>query len=114
MAGRKIVVGQMDQRVSIQRKTRVADGLGGFTITETTIATVWARVETERGQERVIADQQRGVVGYRLTSRNQGSWSGVTTGDVLVLGSVRLNVRSAPLAGREAYRLIEAEAEVVT
>ncbi|MDW3204573.1 MAG: phage head closure protein [Alphaproteobacteria bacterium] len=110
----KMRAGSLDQRVAVQRETRVADGYGGAAVSWSTQATVWARVEAVRGQERVIADQDRGVVGYRITARNAGVWAGVTAADRLVWAGVVLNVRGAPAAGRAAYRTIEAESGVNT
>lgn len=102
----------MDQRIAVQRKSRVADGYGGAAVSWSTLATVWARVEAVRGQERVIADQERGVVGYRVTARNAGVWASVTAADRLVWGAETLNVRGAPDVGRDLYRTIEAESGV--
>jgi head-tail adaptor len=107
-----IGTGAMDQLVTIIRVTESTDPYGNPERTEQTVGTVRAEVEPVRGQERVIADQQRGVQSYRVTGRNQGVWQAVTPRDVLVWGSTRLNVRSAPDAGRALYRTVEAEAGV--
>lgn len=106
--------GRLDQRVEVIAVSESGDGYGGQAVTETSQGTVWAHVEPVRGQERVIADQARGVAGYRITARNFGAWAGVGTGHVLVWNGARLDVRWAPDAGRGALRMIEAEAGRVT
>ncbi len=105
--------GELDQRVMIKRKTDVDDGQGGSAPTEVTVGTVWAKIEPVRGQERVIADRQAGTQTYRITARNQGHWAGVVTTDTLVWNGSEMNVRTAPAAGRDMYRMIEAEIGVV-
>lgn len=105
---REMQPGRMDQRVTIIRTTRTSDAYGGYPESETTVGTVWAHVEPVRGQERVIADREQGVQTYRVTSRNQGDWATVATGDVIRWGSLDLNVKWAPDDGRALYRLVEA------
>jgi SPP1 family predicted phage head-tail adaptor len=73
---------------------------------------VWAKVEPVRGQERVLADQSRGVQTYRITARNEGVWRVVTTNDKLVWRGIKMDVKVAPEAAREAMRMIEAEAGI--
>lgn len=102
--------GDLDQRVTIIRLEQTQDEYGNPTTTETTVGTVRCHVEPVRGQERVIADRQRGVQTYKLVGRNQGDWKTVTTGDVLRWDGDDLNVRSAPKTGRALYREVEAEA----
>lgn len=106
--------GGLDERVEIVRRVSVSDGYGGETVSDQSQGTVWAGVEAVRGQQRVIADQARGVAGYRVTARNDGAWASVSDGDVLVWRGLRLDVRWAPHAGRDLLRTIEAEAGRVT
>jgi SPP1 family predicted phage head-tail adaptor len=101
--------GDLDQRVSIVRFTEAVDQYGNPITNETTVGTVWAHVEPVRGQERVIADRQRGTQTMRFTARNQGDWATVTPADVLRWDGDDYNVRSAPNAGRALYRIVEAE-----
>jgi head-tail adaptor len=109
---RQVGAGALDQSITIVRVTETKDDFGNPERTEQTVGTVRAEVEPTRGQETVIADRQRGVQSYRVTARNQGVWQAVTARDVLVWGPTRLNVRSAPDAGRALYRTVEAEAGV--
>lgn len=52
-------IGEMQHRITIEKKTRgAADGLGGFTAeTWSTLATIWAKIEPKSARELVDADQ---------------------------------------------------------
>jgi len=41
--------GKLDTRVELKELTKTSDGYGGFTSTETTVATVWAYVREVKG-----------------------------------------------------------------
>lgn len=49
--------GKLDQRVTLQQRSGVADGLGQVTLTWVDVATVWARVVPLRGREFFAAAQ---------------------------------------------------------
>lgn len=106
--------GDLDQRITIQEHTRTSDGAGGGEYSWSDVGDVWAKVEPVRGQERVIADQERGTQTYRITGRNNGDFANIATGDRIIWGGLTLNVRTAPNGGRALYRLIEAEKGVET
>lgn len=106
--------GALDQRVIVQEEARAADGLGGYAVSWTTVGTIWASVVPVRGQERVIADQQAGVQTYRVTVRNQDTGAAVTTAHRLVWRGQTMNVRVAPVLGRDMYRTLEADIKVAT
>lgn len=108
-----LTAGDLDQRITVTRVTETPDGAGGFTTTETTLGTIWAKVEPIRGQERVIADLLGGTETYRIHVRNSGVGKSLTTDDTLEWRGITLNVRRAPNAGRDLYRLVEAESGVV-
>lgn len=106
--------GKLDERVEVVAIVQTPDDYGGYTNADNSLGTVWAQVEPVRGQERVIADQAKGVAGYRVTARNAGAFAQATTAHVLVWRGQRMNVRWAPEAGRAPTRMIEAETGVVT
>lgn len=62
-------LGQLDQRVSLQRVERVSDGGGGFEETWVQIARLWARVVPASGEERLAAQQREAEIGYHVTIR---------------------------------------------
>lgn len=49
--------GKLDQQIAIQRKSRSADGMGGYTETWATVASVWASIKITAGGERYAAMQ---------------------------------------------------------
>lgn len=104
--------GDLDQRVSVLCLTESVGEGGTLTQVEVSRGSVWAKVEPVRGQERVLADQSRGVQTYRITARNEGVWRVVTTNDKLVWRGIKMDVKVAPEAAREAMRMIEAEAGI--
>ena len=104
---------ELDERIKAIRTTETEDGAGGFTTSETTLGTIWAKVEPVRGQERVIADLQRGAETYRIHVYNSGVGKSLTTDDRIEWRGLTLNVRRAPNAGRDLFRMIEAESGVV-
>lgn len=104
----------LDQRISVQRKSQVPDGGGGSTTTWIADGGLWAAIEEVRGQERVIADRQAGTVTYRVTVHNTGLGAEITTTHRLVWDGAVLNVRRAPPAQRAVYRTVEAESGVPT
>ena len=63
--------GMLRTAVKLQRKTRTADGAGGFAVTWETYATVRARITARPGREMVVADRLtatqtiRAVIRYR-------------------------------------------------
>lgn len=106
--------GDLDQRVAIVELVETQGDGGTVSVAEQTAATVWAKVEPVRGQERLLADRERGVQTYRITGRNSGAWAALATDDKLSWRGVKLAVKTAPVAGRAAYRTIEAEAGIAT
>lgn len=79
-------IGELDQRISIIRRTAtVADGMGGHTASDATIASVPAKVIAQAGRERVAGDRVNAEAGYRFIIRHRSDvletdriqWSGV-------------------------------------
>lgn len=106
--------GALSESVSVERKTQVSDGGGGFVETWLSVGTLWARVEEYGGQEAVIADRERGVVSYMVTVPADGLGGSLSTSDRLRWRGSVLNVRRAPNAGSALYRAIIAEEGVPT
>jgi SPP1 family predicted phage head-tail adaptor len=62
-------VGELNHQVELQRSSRVADGMGGFTTTFVTIATVWAKMTTLRSDEAIQAMATTGTAIHNITIR---------------------------------------------
>lgn len=56
----EINIADLDQRVTLQYKTKVPNGTGGFIDTWISGATIWAKVTTLRSTEAIIAMQSTG------------------------------------------------------
>lgn len=98
--------GNLDQRVSIQTEVREPDGAGGYEVTWSTTATVWADVIPVSGREHVQADQLQGSAMYDVVIRNRA----IAPAQRMLWGNIVLNIRHAPDPGARAlYRTIRAE-----
>lgn len=89
-----MIPGKMDQRITLQRKTRVSDGMGGYDETWADLATVWAWVRPLASREiweamRVSAETRfKAVIRFKgdasgapyYTSADQVVWKGRTYG----------------------------------
>ena len=47
------MIGKLDQYITIERKTRASDGMGGFVETWATWKNVWANAKANRGRESI-------------------------------------------------------------
>jgi len=62
--------GELDQRIKLEEKTSVDDGLGGSADTWTEVAEVWAHVKPKGGNEKTEFDQVNAVASYLFVIRN--------------------------------------------
>ena len=78
-------VGELDKQITIKRETRTSDGMGGDTVTLTTVASdLWAHVRPRSGKEIGVHDRVEApamylfVVRYRddLLDSDQITWDG--------------------------------------
>lgn len=72
---RRTPLGQRRHHLHFQRPDTTDDGMGGQTLTWTTVATAWGRVEAldERQREAVDAQQLQGRAAYHIDiARRQG------------------------------------------
>jgi SPP1 family predicted phage head-tail adaptor len=61
--------GEMNHQIVLQYPTRVTDGMGGFTTTWNTAATVWAKMTTLRSDEAIQAMAITGTAVHNITIR---------------------------------------------
>ena len=61
--------GELNKRITLQYQTKVADGLGGYTITWTDAATVWAAIWPVSANEQVQANATTMVISHRIRIR---------------------------------------------
>lgn len=62
-------IGDLNKRLELQKKTQVADGVGGYTDTYTTECTVWGALWPISSKEQVQAGQMAGEVTHRVRIR---------------------------------------------
>jgi SPP1 family predicted phage head-tail adaptor len=79
--------GDLRHRVAIVSSTLTPDGIGGGTRTDTTVATVWARVEATSARERTVAGGIREQAWWRVTIRYPLTFT--VTSDMRVVWSGR-------------------------
>jgi SPP1 family predicted phage head-tail adaptor len=65
-------IGNLRERVELQKRTVELDEFGGEEITWVPLATVWARVEPLKGTERFAAQQVIATLAYRVHIRYRG------------------------------------------
>lgn len=94
--------GALNKRIALQAETRTPDGAGGYALTWTTVASLWANIQPVFGRETSAADRQESRVTHKITLRWQ---SAVTpTASMRVLYKTRaFNIR-AVLNANEADR----------
>lgn len=86
-----IAIGEMRERVTLQSPSRTPDGAGGANVAWTSGASVWAKVEERRGQERLAGERLAAEAAFALTIRYR---SGIST-QMRVLWNTRvLNIVS--------------------
>lgn len=99
--------GEMDKRISIIRETRTDDGLGGVTVTESTVDTVWAHARPMNGNEQDIHDRVNGQALYLFVIRYR---SDILESDSIQWEGVKYNIRFLKSKGpRNLYLEIDAE-----
>lgn len=83
--------GTLRKRVTIQAETPTTDSAGGYALTWTNVAIVWADIQPVRGQKIFAAGHLEGHITHRVTVRYQ---SGITTDMRISFGSRVFNIRA--------------------
>lgn len=76
-------IGEFRDRVAVKRLTKTADGYGGFTSTQSTVATVWAKLQFTDGDMSFVNDKRQLNKGINLTIRKNTATTNIQVGDVL-------------------------------
>lgn len=79
MLGRRplVTIGELDQRVDLQRRSDDPAAGGGTTETYTTIATVWAKVEAVSGSLYFASQQVQETATHAVTIRLRTDWQSI-------------------------------------
>lgn len=101
------MIGKLDERISLQRATLIADGQGGQSESWTEYAEVWASVRPMKGMERQASQREEAISDYLVTVRYLDD---ILDSDRIVWRGRQLNIRFKRDAGpRAQYLEIEAE-----
>lgn len=107
----KYSASMLDQRVVFKRKTRTADGMGGYTTAFVTIATVWALVRPMSGREREQAQRLNAQSNYLIVIRDR---SDIDETVVAEWEGANFNLRFAKNRARARFLELEAERGVAS
>jgi SPP1 family predicted phage head-tail adaptor len=101
--------GQLDRRITLQRKVEADDGFTTETASWSTLATVSAKLVPISGAERVAAGEVSAFRNIRLKIRRDSLWSDLNETDRLLFEGRAYNILSVMPEGR-GFFLIEAAA----
>ena len=107
------MIGSMRNKIVIQTLGGATDSGGGQATSYSTLATVWAEVINNSGQENMCGDQVRTTDSYTFTIRYLSS---VTTKHRISYNSLTFNIQSirSLFEGKEKYQIIQATEGVAT
>ena len=94
-------IGELNDRIEIKREERKADGMGGWTVTDTTVATVWAGVRVPASKDGVIAGADAETRTHVVRIRQSTTTMTVQINDVVLWRTFRLIVKAIRPEGRE-------------
>lgn len=103
-------IGDLRDQILIKRAEWSEDGMGGWTETEETKLTVWARVEVPRSKTGVIAQQDTELRTHEITIRFS---SGPKIGDIVEFLGDRLVIKAIRHDRRRKWMFLDCEPEVV-
>ncbi len=83
--------GVLRKRVTLQAESRTDDGAGGYALSWTDVATVWAEIAPLGGREAFAAHRLEARVTHRVRLRYR---EGITADMRLVMGSRVFNIRA--------------------
>lgn len=103
--------GDLITSVQVLSWTTTDDGMGGRVSTPTPGPAIPARVVPTGAAPSDVGDRATVAQTYRITVRNIGMGQTIKDGDVVMWGTVRMVVRSAPPGGRALWREITTETD---
>lgn len=68
-------IGSMKQRITLQQEAQMADGAGGYAVSWTDVATVWAEVDPVNGREVRFARRLEARLTHVISLRYRGDIS---------------------------------------
>lgn len=86
-------IGNLRKQVAIQAEQQTADGAGGYALTWTTLATVWADVSPVTGGKPYVAGHLEGHISHKITMRWRSDLT-VTTDMRILYGTRSFNIHA--------------------
>ena len=102
-------IGELRDQIFIIRKTQTSDGMGGWTTTERTILSPWARIEAPKSKTGVIAQKDTEIRTHQITIRY---YDGVRIGDIVSFFGTRLVVKAIRHDRLRSCMYLDCEPEV--
>ncbi|HEU0118812.1 MAG TPA: phage head closure protein [Alphaproteobacteria bacterium] len=86
-------IGELRKQVIIQQEAQTPDGAGGYSLSWTNVATVWAEITPASGREVYTAQHLEGHVTHHIYMRYRSDIA-VTTDMRVLYGARSFNIRS--------------------
>ena len=103
-------IGELRDQIFIIRKTKTTDDMGGWTFTEKTIATLWARVEAPKSKTGIIAQKDTEIRTHQITIRYHDV---IMIGDIVSFFGTRLIVKAIRHDRLRRWMYLDCEPEVL-
>ena len=94
-------IGELSDKVDIKREKRTSDGMGGWTVFDQTVATVWAGVRVPASKDGVLAGADAEIRTHIVRIRQSSTTMTVQINDVVLWRTSRLIVKAIRPEGRE-------------
>ena len=94
-------IGELNDRIIIKREKRTTDGMGGWTVTDQTVATVWAGVRVPASRDGVVAGADSEIRTHVVRVRQNSTTLGVQINDLITWRTYTLTVLTARPDGLE-------------
>lgn len=114
---KRMRIGDLRNRVTIQRLNKTSDGQGGTSSSWVDVKSVWADVRPLSGGQLMVAQQMQSVITHRIVMRYQGDFTTFGAGDdemhrgLRVEFSRRLYAIHAVIENGDWYELLCAESQ---
>ena len=94
-------IGELCDRVDIKREERTTDGMGGWTVSDQTVATVWAGVRVPASRDGILAGADAEIRTHIVRIRQSSITMAVQINDVVIWRTFRLIIKAIRPEGRE-------------
>ena len=103
-------IGELRDKISIIRKMKTSDGMGGWGVTESVIISPWAKVEAPKSKTGIIAQKDTEIRTHQITIRYH---DGIMIGDIVSFFGTRLIVKAIRHDRLRRWMYLDCEPEVV-